>query len=152
MLAALALAAASGLAGCTTKRLPTTPSTSPEPRTAKELLAVASIFNRDFAANNVGPVYARWDRRSRNTISEADYVLRHRECPSHPGTPVTESAAPSAGGWWEVHYSVDGVQLTDYWIYQAGGWRFDLVRSNPDAVTLYKLSTAAYMRAGGCAR
>ena len=64
MLAALALAVAFGLAGCATKRLSTTPSTSPAPRTAKELLAVASIYNRDFTADNVVLVYARWDRPS----------------------------------------------------------------------------------------
>ncbi|MDA8263529.1 MAG: hypothetical protein M0Z47_11945 [Actinomycetota bacterium] len=148
----MALAAAAGLAGCASNHTPSAPLTSPEPRTAKELLAITSTFNLDYAANDVGPVYARWDARSRNIISEAQYVLRHRECPSHPGTPVTESAVPSTGGWWEVHYSVDGVQLTDYWIYQSGTWRFDLIRSNPEAVPLYKLSMAEYMQAVGCAR
>lgn len=150
--AALAIAASTGLAACGTKSTAAPAPTSPEPKTASRLLAVASSFNREYAANDVAPVYARWDARSRSVISEAQYVLRHHECPSHPGTPVTESAAPSGDGWWEVHYSVDGVQLTDFWIYQGGRWRFDLFRSNPGAVSLYRLPTAKYMLAVGCAR
>ena len=150
--AALAIAASAGLGACGTKPAPATARPSPEPRTARRLLAVASSFNRDYAANDVAPVYARWDARSRGVISEAQYVLRHRECPSHPGAPVTESAAPSGDGWWVVHYSVDGVQLTDYWTYQGGRWRFDLFRSNPGAVSLYRLPMAKYMQAVGCAR
>ena len=56
-----------------------------------------------------------------------------------------------ARGAWLVSYEIGGVQLTDYWIYIRGRWQFDLPLSNPDSVSIYKMSCAQYARALGCA-
>jgi hypothetical protein len=58
--------------------------------------------------------------------------------------------AVRAGRWWLVHYSISGAQLTDYWRYEHGRWVFDLIRSNPQAVRLYRLPAAQYLAAVGC--
>jgi hypothetical protein len=50
-----------------------------------------------------------------------------------------------------VHYEISGVQLADCWFYVNGRWVFDLVRSNPDAVRLHRLSPRQYVKAAGCA-
>jgi hypothetical protein len=123
---------------------------SPEGDRASVLWAVATTFNRDFAANRPSAVYDRFDGPSRTVISRADYVRRHLECPDPPGPATTTGVERATGGYWLVHYSIDGVALTDYWHYVAGRWRFSLVRSNPDAVALYRLSFLAYARALGC--
>ncbi|HWD63769.1 MAG TPA: hypothetical protein VG405_01220 [Solirubrobacteraceae bacterium] len=49
-----------------------------------------------------------------------------------------------------MRYSISGAELTDYWSYQHGRWLFDLVRSNPQAVRLYRLSARKYFAAVGC--
>lgn len=124
--------------------------TSSEPEQAHVLWVVATAFNRDYAANRPGAVYDRFDAASRAVISRGAYIRRHLECPDPPGAATTTGVARVRGGYWLVHYSIDGVTLTDYWRDLGGRWRFSLVRSNPDAVALYRLSFAAYARALGC--
>lgn len=123
----------------------------PEPRTAAALLRIATQFNAEYAANRDALVYSRWDARSRAVIGERVFARRHAECDTAPGTATVERAAPAADGFWTVEYSLSGIQFTDYWRYTGGRWVFDLVRSNPSAVALYRLSFAAYARAVGCA-
>ena len=124
----------------------------PDPRTQAALLRIATAFNHDYDSRDYGPVYARWDARSRAIISRAAYIRRHRECPG-PRQPasVTESAGPGPRGAWLVHYEIGGQQLTDYWFYVRHRWVFDLVLSNPDAVRLYRMSPQRYAAAVGCA-
>ncbi len=50
-----------------------------------------------------------------------------------------------------MNYSISGIQFTDYWRYENRRWLFDLLRSNPDAVKLYRLPFAQYEKAVGCA-
>ncbi|MHB1987788.1 MAG: hypothetical protein ACYCSF_07370 [Acidimicrobiales bacterium] len=121
-----------------------------DPRTARALLAIAVRFNEDYAANKDGPVYDRWDTASQAVITRASYLRRHLECPTSPGPAVVERATASAGGYWKVDYSIGGVQLVDYWHYEDGRWRFDLLLSNPSAVALYRLPFAEYAKAVGC--
>jgi len=124
--------------------------TAGDPDTRQALLRVAVEFNNDYAANRSGLVYGRWDARSKSVIPRAQYVRRHVECPTAPGRALVEGASRAAHGYWRVFYSISGTRLTDYWLYQGGRWRFDLVRSNPSAVTLYRLPFAAYAAAVGC--
>lgn len=124
--------------------------TTPDPRTRQALLRIAVRFNENYAANRDGLVYDRWDARSRLIISRAQYVLRHAECPTAPGRAVVDGASQVTSGFWRVLYSISGTQLTDYWRYEHGRWRFDLERSNPNAVKLYRLPFAAYAAAVGC--
>ena len=125
------------------------PAPRADPPTKSALLGIARRFNDDYAANRVGAVYDRWDARSRAIIGRAEYVRRHRECHTNPGRATVEGAT-RAGRWWLVRYSISGTILTDYWRYEHGRWLFDLVRSNPDAVRLYRLAPAAYVAAIGC--
>jgi hypothetical protein len=118
--------------------------------TRTALLQIETQLNADYAANRVGAVYDRWDAPSRAVISRRQYVRRHVECPTPPGPAVTENAEPAPGGWWRVHYSIGGTQLVDVWRYVDGRWRFDLLRSDPHAVALYRLPFASYARATGC--
>jgi hypothetical protein len=124
----------------------------PDRPTAAALLRIARTFNHDYDSGDYGPVYARWDARSRAIISRAEYIRRHRECPAppHPRS-VTESAGPGPRGAWLVHYEIGGQQLTDHWFYVHRRWAFDLVLSNPDAVRLYRMSARRYAEAVGCA-
>jgi hypothetical protein len=124
----------------------------PDPRTASALLKIATTFNHDYDIGNYGPVYARWDARSQAIITRADYIRRHKECPSGShALSQTESAGPGGPhGAWLVHYEIGGQQLTDYWFYVHHRWLFDLVFSNPDAVKLYRMSPAQYATAAGC--
>ncbi len=121
-----------------------------DPRTAQALLRIARRFNADYSANRVGAVYDRWDTRSRTIISRADYIRRHQECHTNPGRATIEEAT-AAGRWWLVRYSISGISLTDYWRYEHGRWLFDLFRSNPQAVRLYRLPAAKYLATLGCA-
>jgi hypothetical protein len=124
----------------------------PDPRTAAALLGIAATFNRQYGSGDYGPVYDRWDARSKAIISRAAYIHRHRECPTAPSIPSrTESATQGPHGAWLVRYEISGVQLTDYWFYILRRWVFDLVLSNPDAVRLYRLSARRYVVAVGCA-
>ena len=142
----LALSACGAPATSTTSRPPT------EPRTAGALVKVAQAFDDHFGRGVVGPVYDRWDTRSRAVISRAEYVRRHKECPSSPQPPAqVEDAEPGPDGTWLVHYRIGDVRLLDYWIYSAGRWQFDLLLSNPDAVLLYELPGPKYAEAVGCA-
>ncbi|MHB1087411.1 MAG: hypothetical protein ACYC19_01465 [Acidimicrobiales bacterium] len=124
--------------------------TAPEPMTRTALLAIAVRFNRDYQTNDVAAVYDRWDNASRAVISRSNYIRRHIECPSAPGPAIVESANQMSNGYWRVRYEISGTQLTDDWHYVSGRWRFDLLRSNPDAVKLYRLPFAAYASAVGC--
>ena len=117
---------------------------------AGTLWKIAAAFNRDYAANRPGTVYDRFDAASRAVISRAAYVMRHLECPDPPGAATTTGVVRGSGGYWLVHYSIDGVALTDYWHDVGGRWRFSLVRSNPRAVALYQEPFAKYARALGC--
>jgi hypothetical protein len=122
-----------------------------DPRTAAALLRIATVFNADYAGGEYGPVYERWDARSRTVISRAEYIKRHRLCPPAPFTAHVVDASRGPDGAWLVHYVISGVRLTDYWFYVRGRWVFDLPRSNPDAVRLYRLPTSKYVAALGCA-
>ena len=95
--------------------------------------------------------YARWDARSQAIITRADYIRRHKDCPSGSHTlSQTESVSPGGpDGAWLVHYEIGGQQLTDYWFYVHRRWVFDLVLSNPDAVKLYRMSPLQYARGSG---
>jgi hypothetical protein len=156
LLIAAALAAALLTAGCTagTGR-PSAPATSlpPDPHTAAALLKIATAFNHDYDTGDYGPVYARWDARSQAIIGRADYLRRHQDCPSGPpALSQTESAGPGGPhGAWLVHYQIGGQQLTDYWFYVRRRWVFDLVLSNPGAVSLYRMSPQRYVKTLGCA-
>lgn len=125
---------------------------TPEAKTAAELKAVAQVFNDDYGRNDDGPVYDRWDAASQAIITRSEYVRRHQECPTAPqGQARVESATPGADGMWLVRYEIDGSQFTDYWHYVDGRWVFDLLRSNPHAAKLYRLPSAEYVAAIGCA-
>ena len=121
-----------------------------DPHTATALLTIATVFNDDYDSGVDGPVYDRWDARSKAIISRAEYIRRHTECPSAATAAHVESARPGPDGAWLVSYAISGVQLTDYWFYVDGRWLFDLPLSNPSSVSLYKLSDAQYVAALGC--
>jgi hypothetical protein len=142
--------------GCTASTgRPAAPAASvpPDPRTATALLKIAAAFNHDYDTGAYGPVYARWDARSQAIITRADYIRRHKDCPgSSQVLSQTESVSPGGPhGAWLVRYEIGGQQLTDYWFYVSHRWVFDLVLSNPDAVTLYRRSPGQYIAATGCA-
>jgi hypothetical protein len=120
-----------------------------DPPRAQALLRTARQFNNKYAANDDGAVYDRSDARSRKIISAGEYMRRHQECPTAPGQVIVRNAVP-AGHWWLVQYSIAGTDLTDYWRYEHGRWTFDLFRSNPQAVQLYRLPAAQYFAAVGC--
>ena len=123
----------------------------PDPASMAALFTIAQAFNVDYGANRDGPVWDRWDPRSQRVITRAEYVRRHQLCPSAPtGAVQVVSARPAGSGWAVVRYEIDSAPLTDYWVYLAGHWRFDLVRSNPDAVALYRLPYPAYAAQLGC--
>ena len=88
----------------------------PDPHTAAALLKIATAFNHHYDTGDYGPVYTRWDARSQAIITRADYIRRHRGCPSgSPALSETESASPGGPqGAWLVHYQIGGQQLTDY--------------------------------------
>ena len=117
---------------------------------AAALWAVATTFNSNYEHNDVGPVYDRWDSSSQALISKAHYVRRHQICPTTPGKATTRDVSRGANGYWAVVYEISGVPRTDYWRYVHGEWRFNLARSNPDAVRLYRESFATYVRDVGC--
>ena len=119
-------------------------------RTAAALLKIATVFNDDYDGGVYGPVWDRWDARSQAIISRADYIRRHTECPDSPQSVRVEDARPGPGGAWIVDYDAAGVQLHDYWFYTAGRWVFDLVLSNPDSVSLYRLTPEQYVAALNC--
>src|SRR5262249_27154688 len=114
----------------------------PDPPTASALLKIARVFDHDYDTGDYGPVYMRWDARSRAIITGADYIKRHEDCPGGSQTlSQTESLSPGGPhGAWLVHYEIGGQQLTDYWFYIHRRWVFDLVLSNPGAVKLYRMS------------
>ena len=151
VLAALAFSVAGCTSGGTSgaARAPA-PSRAADPRTRQALIAIAVTFNDDYAANKDGLVYDRWDVASRAVISRASYVRRHLECDTAPGPAIVESASPASGGYWRVDYAISGIQLVDYWRYTKGRWLFDLARSNPAAVKLYRLPFATYAKKVGC--
>jgi hypothetical protein len=156
VLSTIAVAVALLAAGCTAGTGHPATSASPlppDPHTTSALLRIATAFNHDYDTGNYGPVYARWDARSQAIIKRADYIQRHRDCPtgSH-ALSQTESVSPGPHGAWLVHYEIGGQQLTDYWFYVHRRWVFDLVLSNPSAVKLYRMSAQQYVAALGCAR
>lgn len=146
------------LTGCLSQRSvrPTKQLTPPsylkgtDPKTTVALLHIATVFNDEYAKNDVRQVYERWDAESQRIISEVAYVKRHLECPSSPGAAQIEDATPGSDGFWIVHYSISGQQFSDFWHYEHGHWLFNLRRSNPQAVQLYRESFSGYARAVGC--
>ncbi len=147
--AALVASCLTGCGGSGPGRSARATQTRRDPQTAGALLVIATRFNANYSANRDGAVYDRWDARSRRIITRARYIRLHRECPTAPG-PATVQGVERAGRWWLVHYSISGVELTDYWRYTHGRWEFDLIRSNPDAAQLYRLPAARYLAAVGC--
>jgi len=124
----------------------------PDPRTAAALLKIATVFNNEYDRGDYGPVYDRWDARSRAVITRAQYIKRHKDCPSAPhATALVESATPGPHGAWLVDYEIGGQRLTDYWFYVDHRWVFDLVLSNPGSVRLYRMTPQQYAAATGCA-
>jgi hypothetical protein len=158
MTAAATVAAVFLAAGCTAGQShdAAVPGRSPaslpaDPQTAAALLKIATAFNNEYGSGDYGPVYARWDARSQAIISQADYIRRHKDCPTSPQPPArTETATPGSHGAWVVRYEIGGQQLTDYWFYVHRRWVFDLVLSNPDAVRLYRMSPQQYVAVVGC--
>jgi hypothetical protein len=159
-IAVVAAAAAFLVAGCTAGTAHPAASTAPgvpavplppDPRTPAALLAIAAVFNNEYDSGDYGPVYARWDARSQAIITGAEYIRRHKECPSAPQTAAqVESATPGPHGAWIVDYEIGGQRLTDYWFYVHRRWVFDLVLSNPGSVRLYRMSPRQYVAAVGC--
>jgi hypothetical protein len=124
---------------------------APDPRTATALKHIAQVFNDHYQNGLYPSVYARWDRASQAVISEAGYVRRHTECAASAGAPaVVETVSPGPRDFWLVRYEIGGQQFVDYWTYRAGHWRFDLLRSNPSSVNLYRMSFRHYVKAVGC--
>ena len=123
-----------------------------DPHTTTALLKIASVFNNEYDRGIYGPVYDRWDARSKALISRSEYIRRHTECPTSPSGTQVESARPGPHGAWMVRYVVSGAEarLADYWFYVDGRWVFDLPLSNPSSVSLYKLSGQQYLAALGC--
>ncbi len=73
----------------------------PDPHSASALLKIATVFNHDYDTGDYGPVYARWDARSQAIITRADYIRRHKDCPSgSQALSQTESAGPGPRGAW----------------------------------------------------
>lgn len=126
------------------------PTAAPESRSAATLLKIATVFNRDYDNGDYGPVYDRWDGRSQAIITRAGYIQRRTECRSRSTAAQVENARPGPHGAWLVDYEIAGNQLVDYWFYVRGRWVFDLVLSNPSAVSLYRLSPQQYAVAAGC--
>ena len=154
VVATVALASASCAAGGGSGSPATRPpkASSHDPMTSAALLRIARTFNNDYAENKDAAVYARWDAASRAIISEATFVARHKECPNASGAkPDTWGVTRGPGHEWFVHYAIDGVQLTDTWFYVDGRFQFDLPKSNPSAVALYRSSPAQYAKKVGCA-
>lgn len=122
-----------------------------EPMNAKALVVIAKIFNDDYGRNDDGPVYDRWDTRSRTLIERSDYIRRHTECPTAPSQEAhVEGAVRGSNGVWLVKYQIGHMQFTDYWYYVHGRWVFDLPQSNPVAARLYRLSSVEYATEIGC--
>src|SRR2546430_5452908 len=123
----------------------------PDPHTAAALLKIAAAFNHEYDTGDYGPVYTRWDARSQAIITRADYIKRHKDCPSGSHTlSQTESVSPGPHVAWLVHYEIGGQQLTDYWVYVHRRWGFDLLLSNPAAVKLYRMSPPQDAATVGC--
>ena len=123
----------------------------PDPHTAAALLKIAAAFNHEYDTGDYGPVCTRWDARSQAIITRADYIKRHKDCPSGSHTlSQTETVSPGPHGAWLVHYEIGGQQLIDYWFYAHRRWVFDLLLSNPGAVKLYRMSPQQYAAALGC--
>ena len=143
-------------AGCSASSSHPAASSSPlpaDPHTAVALLTIARAFNQDYDTGDYGPVYERWDARSQAIITRADYIKRHKDCPSGSQT-LSQTESVSLGGpygAWLAQYAIGGQQLTDYWFYVHRRWVFDLVLSNPAAVKLYRMSPGQFVAALGCA-
>ena len=157
LVAATVVATVLFAAGCTTSSgHPAGSSTSlpPDPHLATALLKIATAFNHDYDTGDYGPVYARWDARSRAIITRADYIKRHKDCPggSQALSRTEDVSAGGAQGAWLVHYEIGGQQFTDFWFYEGHRWVFDLVLSNPASAKQYRMSPAKYAAAVGCGR
>ena len=141
-----------GQGGSQARAVPSPAASPPDARTAAALLKIATVFNNEYDQGDYGPVYDRWDARSRAVITRAQYIKRHKDCPSAPqAAALVESATPGPHGAWLVGYEIGGQHLTDYWFYVHRRWVFDLVLSNPGSVKLYRMTPQQYATATGCA-
>src|SRR5258705_5051294 len=146
--AALCLAAGGLVAGCSpgpgqgqAHAMASAAPLPPDPRTAAALLKIATLFNNEYDRGDYGPVYARWDARSQAVITKAQYIKRHRDCPSAPhAAALVESATPGPHGAWVVDYEIGGQRLTDYWFYVHHRCVFHLALINPGSGTLYLIT------------
>ena len=84
----------------------------PDPHTAPALLRIATVFNHDYDTGDYGPVYTRWDARSQAIITRADYIRRHRDCPSGSRT-LSQDRERQPGTAWGMagDYEIGGQQL-----------------------------------------
>jgi hypothetical protein len=100
LLALAAIAVALFAAGCTAGMAHPAASSAPLPpdaHTASALLKVATVFDHDYDSGDYAPVYARWDARSQAIITRADYIARHKDCPSGSPT-LSQTESVSLGG------------------------------------------------------
>jgi hypothetical protein len=149
--------AAIAAAGCSAPGHPAPPRpapthATPDPGNVTALLRVAQAFNDAYDSGGYGAVYDRWDARSQAIISRAEYIRRHRACPTAPtgAAARVQDATRGPGSTWHVRYEISGVQLVDTWFYVRRRWVFDIVLSNPDAARQYRLPFARYAAAVGC--
>jgi hypothetical protein len=111
IIATAVAAAALFVAGCTAGTAHPVMSPAPlppDPHTASALLKIAKVFDHDYDTGDYGPVYTRWDARSQAIITRADYIKRHKDCPSGSHT-LSQTESVSAGGprgAWLVHYEI----------------------------------------------
>jgi len=142
------LLSAIALAGCSQSS-----STKTERDNAQTLVKVAQKFNDDYRDGNFGSVYDRWNAPSQAIIRRSDYIRRHVECPNNSQAPVhVLSVRRGIGDTWLVSYTISDLNFSDYWSYSEGRWQFDLLKSNPAAVKLYRLPVAQYALNLGCVR
>ena len=120
--------------------------------TTTALQVRATTFNTDYARNADGPVWDLFDPQSQAIISRADYVDRHQHCPRPGVAPRITGISTGPNGYEIVNETLSGTVLHDYWHLVGGAWRFNLARSNPSAVALYREPRAQYFASLGCTK
>ena len=120
--------------------------------TTTALQVRATTLNTDYARNADGPVWDLFDPRSQAIITRADYVDRHQHCPRPGFAPRITGISTGPNGYEIVNETLSGTVLHDYWHLVGGQWRFNLARSNPSAVTLYREPRAKYFADLGCTK
>jgi len=112
----------------------------------------ATTLNTDYARNADGPVWDLFDPQSQAVISRADFVDRHQHCPRPGVAPRITGINSGPNGYEIVNETLSGTVLHDYWHLVGGTWRFNLARSNPSAVALYREPRARYLADLGCTK